>query len=199
MTPEKMKSKQPPYVRPPVPVAKATASSGDPALPLDGRMLGTNYIRWIIDKSFPQQVTFDLGNSWSGIDALMVVPVHRMKPERSVREGNLTNYRISSSQDGQTFSRVAEGKWSADANVHTATFLSITARYVRLEALSANGSYSEVVKFEFFGGLLVGVVFVAGDLIDSMVLDQVANIVFLDPAGKYGGDRVDCRQVSVSG
>ncbi|WP_051845021.1 discoidin domain-containing protein [Streptomyces sp. NRRL S-813] len=53
--------------------------------------------------------------------------------------GTITGYNVYVSTDGQAFTKVAGGTWAADARLKTATFTPVTARYVRLEAISASG------------------------------------------------------------
>ncbi len=139
---------QPKHISYSVMPVNAEASSGDASLAIDGRMNGVKYTEWTTDREFPQHITIDLGKSWSGLEALTCVPAHRMKPERSIKEGNVTQYRVSISQDNVSFKIVSEGEWEADARVHTALFDNCVARYVKLEVLGANGDFAQVGEID---------------------------------------------------
>ena len=139
---------QPKFISYSVMPKSAEASSGDASLAIDGRMNGNKYTEWITDGAFPQHITIDLGESWSGLEALTCVPAHKMKPERSVVDGNVTQYRIYLSTNNEDFTQVGEGEWEADARVHTATFDRSAARYVKFEILAAHGGAAQVGEID---------------------------------------------------
>jgi alpha-L-fucosidase len=134
--------------------AGVEASSGDGHLAFDGLMRGKNYTRWITSDEYPQRITMDLGAVYTGLEALMCVPAHRMKPERSIKEGNVIRFEISLSRDGKSFRKVTEGTWKPDARSRTAVFDRTDARYVRLTILEANGGAElEEIDIGAFSGM----------------------------------------------
>lgn len=103
-------------------------------------------------------VTLDLGRAFTGIDALTYLPRQDTETphsfERFVTAGNVTAYRVSASMDGSSFRPVAEGRWAPDHALKQARFRHrVTARYLRLEALSAVGDGPGIASEIGCGGL----------------------------------------------
>lgn len=117
-------------------------TSGDGNHAVDGIMYKREYTHWTPDEAFPQSITLDLGARYSGLEVLTCVPLHKMNPERSLKEGNVTKYALYLSYDNKRFKKVAQGNWKADAKTHSVTFPTTTARYVKFEILEANGAAS---------------------------------------------------------
>lgn len=128
----------------PVQPITAMATSGDGELAIDGIMLGKKYTHWITENKYPQSITLDLGASYSRLELLSCVPAHKMNPERSIKEGNVTKYQVHISEEGKTFRKVSGGIWQADAKPKVAVFPAATARYIKFEILEANGAASIV-------------------------------------------------------
>ena len=107
-------------------------------------------------ESAPQAVTLDLGGVFSRLDTLAYLPrqdtVTPYSFETFITEGNITGYRVSVSVNGTTFRAVARGTWAGDHTVKEVRFRPATARYVRLEALSAVGGGPAVVSELQCGG-----------------------------------------------
>jgi alpha-L-fucosidase len=104
----------------------------------------------------PRSVTLDLGRPYAGIDTLTYLPRQDTESawsfERFVTDGNITAHRISVSVDGATFRTVSRGSWAADHALKRARFRPATARYVRLEALSAVGGAAAIASELGCGG-----------------------------------------------
>ena len=97
--------------RPYTPVP-ATATSGDAGSAIDGKN-DTDFISmWQPTGALPQAITLDLGRLQPDVGWLGCVP--RYHHEASSRDGNVTDYRILTSTDGQTFSGATRGPWRAD-------------------------------------------------------------------------------------
>lgn len=122
----------------------AFASSGEGAFAIDAclhRDVKARYKHWVADAGFPQSITLDLGSVYDGLELVSCVPNHKQqpRPETALREGNITEYRLSLSDDKQTYRQVAAGQWDADAQMKTIVFPSDHARYIRLDVLAAQG------------------------------------------------------------
>lgn len=135
---------QEPRVIYPIQPITATATSGNGELAIDGFMLGVDYTDWVTENQYPQSIILDLGTNYSGLEVLSCVPTHKMKPERSIKEGNVTKYKVYVSGDNQSFKKVAGGLWKADAKTKTAVFPATVARYIKFEIMEAKGAASIV-------------------------------------------------------
>ena len=129
---------QPPQNDRPYTPVSATASSGDANAAIDGKN-DTDFISmWQPTGALPQTLTLDLGRVQPDVGWLGYVP--RYHHEASSKDGNVTDYRILTSVDGQTFTAATAGTWPADGRMKVATFGPVPARYVRFEIRAANGS-----------------------------------------------------------
>jgi alpha-L-fucosidase len=117
----------------------ATATSGAAANAIDGINDYGSYTVWESSGALPQSVTLDLGSTKPDVGLLNYVPryVANMGPSTS---GAITDYAISTSTDGSTFTPATTGTWPVDGKMKVATFGPVAARYVRLEATQVNGS-----------------------------------------------------------
>lgn len=123
--------------RPYTPVA-AEASSGDAHAAIDGKN-DTEFISmWEPTGAPPQSITLDLGQVRPDVGWLGYVPRYHL--EKSSRDGNVTSYRVLTSQDGGSFTDATAGTWAADGRMKVATFAPTAARYVRFEIRAANGA-----------------------------------------------------------
>jgi alpha-L-fucosidase len=135
---------QAPIVEYPITPVSATATSGNPLLAIDGLNDGAQGPRyqtlWVSDSIMPQSITLDFGRIYRNIDLLMYLP--RREPGNT--KGNITSYRILVSRDGKNYTSVCSGKWAPDQTVKRAQFIPQTARYIRLEAIEANGDMAVI-------------------------------------------------------
>ncbi|MFL6078091.1 MAG: alpha-L-fucosidase [Mycobacteriales bacterium] len=144
---------QPDVLLHPVTPVTATATSGDASLAVDGHndwawSQNADQTLWRTTDPLPQSITLDLGALHHGLDTLTYLPRQDLDATgRYVTEGDITAYRVSVSATGQCFRTVAAGTWAADKHVKRARFRSATARYVRLEALAAAGTYAAASEF----------------------------------------------------
>jgi alpha-L-fucosidase len=142
--------------------ASATATSGNPALAIDGISdFGWNgeatQTLWQSDAGLPQAITLDLGRVYQGIDHLTYLPRQDTTAPYTfsgfITDGNITGYGIAVSSDGALFQEVASGTWAADHTLKQAYFQPARARYVRLEATSAAGGGGVTASEIDTGGL----------------------------------------------
>jgi alpha-L-fucosidase len=135
---------QPPIVDYPITPVSASSTSGNPLLAIDGLNDGAQGPRyqtlWVSDAVMPQSITLDLGKVYSHIDLLLYLP--RREPGNTL--GNITSYRILVSSNGKDFTLVSSGKWSPDQSIKRAEFNPQTTRYIRFEAVEANGNVAVI-------------------------------------------------------
>jgi alpha-L-fucosidase len=136
---------QPDVLKYPVTPVSATATSGNPALAIDGMSdFGWNgeatQTLWTSEGPLPQSVTLDLGGVYSGVDMLTCLSRQDTATPFVLANfdtaGNITAYRVSVSEDGTRFREVARGQWAADHTLKQARFRPARGRYLRLEALA---------------------------------------------------------------
>jgi hypothetical protein len=123
----------------------ATATSGSAQLAVDGLNDFGVYTVWQSIGALPQSVTVDIGQVRPDVGILNSVPRYVAQRGPST-DGNITGYNILVSTDGTTFTNVATGTWAADGKMKTVTFGPVPARYIQLEATSANGAAAAVTE-----------------------------------------------------
>ncbi len=90
----------------------------------------------------PHQLTIDLSQSWP----LMGV---ELTPRRANVNGRIRKFAIYASEDGKTFTKVADGELEQGEGVRKVSFTEVKARFVRVEALSetAGGPWASLAEF----------------------------------------------------
>ncbi len=137
---------QPDVLMWPVTPVSASATSGTAANAVDGKCDAGYQTLWQSSSSMPQSVTLDLGNVYNNIDMLTYLP-----RQDNNTTGNITSYRVYVSADGSNFSQVASGSWAADKVLKRVRFAATNARYVRLEAVAANGGFAAAHEIDCGG------------------------------------------------
>lgn len=76
---------------------------------------------------------------WIQIDLKSAKAVSRLTyvPRQNGNQGIFTKYKVEVSENGQTWTQVAEGNWDADATVKDAQFDQVNARYVKLTGVES--------------------------------------------------------------
>ncbi|HEX2130367.1 MAG TPA: discoidin domain-containing protein [Actinophytocola sp.] len=121
------------------------ASSFNPGRPpeyaIDGDISTFWHSEWSPPTPLPQSITLNLGEPTA-------VSELRYQPRFDGNlNGTIKDYVVYVSTDGQTFTEVTSGTWTADAREKSVTFPRTQARYVRLEAHSASGgSYASAAE-----------------------------------------------------
>ena len=69
---------------------------------------------------------------------------YEYQPNIGGPNGRVNQYRISVSMDGQNWTVVSTGSWSNDANLKTAEFSPVMAKFVKLEGVTTHGSRPNV-------------------------------------------------------
>ncbi|MFC2113468.1 alpha-L-fucosidase, partial [Bacteroidota bacterium] len=137
------------------PILKAEASSGIAEYLIDASQYGTDYKHWVSDTIVPQTIVLDLGEVYSGLDILQIIPNHRCKPtpESALTEGNVLSCAVYLSEDNSSFRKVADGKWSADSKFRSINFKPGNARYIKIEIFEAHGSNAIIAEIDIGGSL----------------------------------------------
>jgi hypothetical protein len=130
---------QGPQIDIPYDPVSATATSGQGFFAVDGLDDWYTYTVWESSASLPQSVTVDLGDVRDEVSVLNYVPRYVPQVGPST-DGAITSYNVYVSTDGAAFTLVATGEWPANGLMKTASFPPVAARYVRLEALTVNGT-----------------------------------------------------------
>jgi alpha-L-fucosidase len=118
--------------------ARASATSGNPALAIDATNDRYTYTVWETTAPLPQSITIDFGKTVGDVSILEYIPKYQpiVKP---LTDGSIKKYRIYAGTDSIRFTEIAHGEWNGDAHMKVATFAPVKARYIRLEAVTAEG------------------------------------------------------------
>nr|WP_262919915.1 discoidin domain-containing protein [Niabella hibiscisoli] len=88
---------------------------------------------WKFDNQPSRFITLDLGKP-------VVFSKFYMLPARHLGyNGIVTAYMLQSSNDGQHFNQIKEGRWGMNADLKIASFDPVTARYIRMEIRASVG------------------------------------------------------------
>jgi alpha-L-fucosidase len=137
----------------PITPDSAIATSGNASLAIDGLNDRFHYTAWQTSASLPQSITIDLGMEYSDVSILAYLPkyVPYIKP---LTEGSITSYKIYRSTDNTNFIKIAKGEWNGDTKMKVVTFTPTSARYIRLEALSAMNDFAAATEIAIGRGNL---------------------------------------------
>jgi alpha-L-fucosidase len=136
---------QPPQNVLPVTPARASSSSGQAAVAIDGLNDSHYYSVWESSAGLPADITLDLGEVESDIGILLYVPKY-VVTATPVTDGAITSYSVLTSVDGEVFTEATSGTWPADSSMKVATFAPVDARYVRLVAEAAEGDFAAATE-----------------------------------------------------
>lgn len=118
----------------------ATADSSQdvhvPGNVLDGDTSDYWHTQWSpTNAPLPHLITIDMKAVISNVDSLYYLPRQDGSPN-----GNIGSYAVFVSVDGTTFNQVTSGTWVDNASQKAAFFVPISARYIRLKALTEAGN-----------------------------------------------------------
>lgn len=130
---------QPPQIDVAYDPVDAYASSGVATSAADGTDDWFKYTVWESSGALPQSITIDLGELKPDVSVLDYLPRYVAQVGPSA-DGAITSYAIETSADGTTFTAAASGTWAPDGKMKAAAFTPVAARYVRLDAMAANGA-----------------------------------------------------------
>ena len=129
----------------------AVGQSGEAEHAIDSslhRAVPGRYKHWFSDAIMPQWIKLDLGTVFDGLQVMTVVPNHKKvpRPEMPLTDGNIKKYELYLSDDDETYRKVAEGEWKADAQMKTIAFDSDHARYLKLTIIEAENDRAIIAE-----------------------------------------------------
>ncbi len=136
---------QAPQIERPITPQFATATSGNSSYAIDGFNDRFYYSVWETSKSFPQSITIDLGKAYNDVGILSYVPKY-ISVITPLTEGSIKSYRIYGSTNNTNFTELTRGAWNGDVNMKVVTFPPTSARYVRLEVLTAVDDFAAATE-----------------------------------------------------
>jgi alpha-L-fucosidase len=136
---------QEPQMEHPITPVSAAATSGNADYAIDGKNDRGYYTVWETSTSLPQSITVDLGMIHPDVNMLYYVPkyIPSVNPQE---EGSIQSYRIYKGTDGNSFTKIASGNWNGDTKMKVITFTPTSARYIRLEAVSARNNFAAATE-----------------------------------------------------
>ncbi|WP_074017371.1 discoidin domain-containing protein [Anaeromassilibacillus senegalensis] len=170
----------------------ATAESAASGEGADKAIDGNNGTKWHSNWSAghpicPLSITLDLGEAYDDVYQLRYLPRQDSSSGKPQYNGVILGYEISVSDDGTTFTKVAEGEWAENRNLKTASFTSTGAKFVRLTALTSMGNSAGEYS-QFASAAEINIVRRADFAVDAAALQSAAakGREFLD--GYEGGE-----------
>lgn len=157
---------------------KATADSVASGEGADKAIDGNNSTKWHSNWSTghpvcPLSITLDLGESYEDVYQLRYLPRQDSSNGKAQYNGIILGYEISVSDDGETFTKAAEGEWAENRNLKTASFASTGAKFVRLTALTSMGNSAGEYN-QFASAAEINVVRRADFAVDGAALQSAA-------------------------
>lgn len=120
------------------------------SMAIDGDTNTLWHTKWKNGKPLPQSITLKLGGNYN------VNSIHYMPRQWGGTNGNITDYRVLVSSDGENFKEVASGKWTNDNIKKTVEFSPIKTSYVRLVAIAGAQGHAAAAEIEVFYSLAGG-------------------------------------------
>jgi hypothetical protein len=113
---------------------------------IDGATATIWHARYRPDRTFlPQWITFDLGGSYD------VAELSYQPRVDGNLNGTVMAYTILASADGEAYTEVVSGTWTADATRKTVQFSAPGARHIRLLATEGVANYASAAEIVLFG------------------------------------------------
>ena len=169
----------------------ATADSSASGEGADKAIDGNNNTKWHSSWSdghpvCPLSITLNLGEQYDDVYQLRYLPRQDSSNGNPQYNGTILGYEISVSNDGDVFTKVAEGTWDANRDLKTASFNATGAHYVRLTAISSMGN-NDFEYDQFASAAEINIVRKADFVVDKAELQEAAKEgrAFLD---SYKGD-----------
>lgn len=118
--------------------SEETANGGKKENAIDGNNASIWHTSWAAEAPLEQRyITLELKNA-------AYVGRYEYQPNVGGSNGRVNQYRISVSMDGTNWTVVSTGSWSNDANLKTAEFSPVMAKFVKLEGVTTYGSRPNV-------------------------------------------------------
>ena len=125
----------------------ATASSEHPNIgsegiadfAIDGDESTIWHTKWSPVEALPQHITLDLGGSYN-------INKFTYMPRQDALNGSISKYEFQVSTDGENFTKVLEGDWTADHSTKVLKFDPVEATHVRLVAKAGHGGFASAAE-----------------------------------------------------
>ncbi|EOU1464795.1 discoidin domain-containing protein [Clostridium perfringens] len=125
----------------------ATASSEHPNIgsegiadfAIDGDESTIWHTKWSPVEALPQHITLDLGGSYN-------INKFTYMPRQNALNGSISKYEFQVSTDGENFTKVLEGDWTADHSTKVLKFDPVEATHVRLVAKAGHGGFASAAE-----------------------------------------------------
>ncbi|MFJ7936079.1 discoidin domain-containing protein [Sporosarcina sp. NPDC096371] len=118
---------------------QANPSGNSPDKVLDGDESSIWHSQWDPYAKLPQSITIDLKGTHT-IDGL------RYLPRTGETNGNIKEYNVYVSGNGEDFIKVANGQWENTSHLKEAKFSPEEAAFVRLEAIDGQGGWASAAE-----------------------------------------------------
>jgi len=118
---------------------QANPTDNSPDNVLDGDKSSIWHSQWDPYLKLPQSITINLGGTHN-IDRL------RYLPRNDGTNGNIKEYNIYVSTNGEDFRKVANGQWENTSDLKEATFSPQEASFVKLEAIEGHGGWASAAE-----------------------------------------------------
>ncbi|MFX3635376.1 MAG: discoidin domain-containing protein [Candidatus Pristimantibacillus sp.] len=128
-----------------------SATNADPSAPAINVLDGNFETIWSTalngSAALPQSITLNLGIKQ------FVSKLKYMPRQYGGTNGNITGYKVYASLDGVSYNLVSSGQWNADKKEKTATFDTVEAAFIRLEATAGEGGFAAISEINIYHDL----------------------------------------------
>lgn len=107
---------------------------------VDGENATMWHTEWSPMANLPQSLTINLGGTY------IITKLRYLPRQDNDSNGIITDYTISTSMDGVTFTKVSSGTWVDDKTEKIAAFTAVSANYVKLTAISGHGGFASAAE-----------------------------------------------------
>ncbi|OAB46853.1 discoidin domain-containing protein [Paenibacillus antarcticus] len=129
----------------------ATVTNADASTPATNMLDGNFETIWSTSlngsAALPQSITLNLGIK-QYVNKLKYLP-----RQYGGTNGNITGYNVYVSLDGIKYDMVTNGNWNANKSEKTATFDTVEAAYIRLEAIDGEGGFASAAEVNIYRDL----------------------------------------------
>ncbi|WP_342433123.1 discoidin domain-containing protein [Neobacillus sp. FSL H8-0543] len=118
-----------------------TKVEGPIGLAFDGNTGTIWHSKWSKNPPLPYEVNMELAEETT-LSKFVYTP-----RQAGGQNGNILNYRVQVSTDGQNYSDVTAGSWGNDANIKTIDLIGVSAKYVRFIVENGMGGFASAAEF----------------------------------------------------
>lgn len=118
-------------------------SEGPATLAFDGNTSTIWHSNYTPMQELPATITVDLGKEYA-LNKMSYLP-----RQGSSKNGDITEYTLQISTDGENYTTVSEGTWASNKTKKDILFEKTTVRYVKFTALSGEGGFASAAEITF--------------------------------------------------